>query len=309
MRAIINILRLVFWGPVRRLILYLNPGALTLIERMLASVTYCLFNDRRITVSSELMKSYGSIWPVDRINKAVHDSFRIYVSAQLRLFHLPRLNKSNIDMYISAEGIEHLEKGLASGKGVIIANPHFGPFMMIMPALGHRGYKLNQMALQGEPPWGSRRGLEKKVYDMKFRVVEGNMPVKFINAAAGTFSLRDTIKALKNNEIVIYPSTGKGGTVFHPVRLMGRIMMLSLIPFNIAIKTGSPLLPAFVINEGAMINLKIEKALVFTTAEDGADAYAKVLDEYVEKYPEHFAMYIYEVNKNISKGGTPFFVQ
>ncbi|MBI5644260.1 MAG: lysophospholipid acyltransferase family protein [Deltaproteobacteria bacterium] len=307
MRLILNIIRLILWGPVRKTVSFLPPAFLVIIERLLAMIAYRLLSGRRELLLKELARCFGGKKGKAYIDRAVRDSFRIYVSSQIRLFYLPRLNSSNIARYISVEGLQYLDQELEKGKGAIILNPHFGPFMMIMPALGYRGYKLNQMALQGEPPWGARQGLDKKVYDMKFRSVEGNMPVKFINAASGTFSLREAIKALKNNEIVFYPSTGMGGTVFHPVGLMGRRIMLSMTPFNAAKKTGASLLPAFVINEGAMIKLKIEKAVESDTAEVGAEAYARILDEYVTKYPEHFAMYIYEVNKNIRMGGTPFF--
>jgi KDO2-lipid IV(A) lauroyltransferase len=252
------------------------------------------------------------VWSTESIKKAVRDSFTIYIGSQLFLLYLPLLNSSNIDEYIAVEGLEHLEKGLVKGKGVIILNPHFGLFLLIMPALGHRGYKINQMALQGDRyRWGPRKGIDKKVFNIKFNLIEGNMPVKFINAATGPKSIKEALNALRNNEIVLYPSTGRGGKSWHTVRFMERMASFDLFPFKMALKTGASLLPAFVIYENKTLKLKIEKPIRVDTnpiAETLLERYIEVLDSYIRKYPEHFLMYIYEVKSKTLVGESNIFI-
>lgn len=288
----------------------LDPNRLFYLGKILSFVAYYVLSERRRVISVELAKSYAAEWPAGKIKKSVRNSFRIYVCSQLKMFSLSKLNSLIIDKFITVDGLECLDKALEKKRGVIILNPHFGPFMLIMPALGYRGYKVSQLALQGEPPWGARKGIDKKIYDIKFKSIECNMPVKFINAALGTFSLREAIRTLKNNEIILYPSTGMGGTAFHTVTLMRRKSSFSLTPFKMALTTGAVLMPAFVICDDVRTTLKLETAIDMGnfTAEELAERYAEILDYYIECYPDHFLMYLYEVYRNTRMGAAPFFL-
>lgn len=307
-----GVLRWVYWVPVRSMLARHSPTYLFQIQKIIGFFIYHIFRDRREYMADELKRCFGGKWPENRIKKAVRASFDVYAGTQLRMLGLNRMNSSNIDEYVNVEGIEHIHAELERAKGVIILNPHFGPFMLIMPALGHRGFKASQVALQGEPPWGARKGIGKKIYDIKYNCIEGNMPVKFINAARGAFTLREAIKALKNNEIVLYPSTGRGGTAFHAADIMRRKSFFSLTPFNLALKTGATLLPAFVICAGSRTIVRIEKSIDIdsgATAESLLEKYTKVLDSYIEKLPDHFLMYLYEVHVNTKFGEAPFFIE
>lgn len=312
MKFLGDVSRWLFWGPLRKVLSRLDIKYILLLEGVLSLPAYHLLPERRRTLSVELRKSFGREWPEDKITRAVRDSFRVSVGSHLRMLYLDKLNSANIDKYVSIEGAGQLKEASLKGQGAILLNPHFGPFMLIMPALGHRGYKVNQIALQGEPPWGERKGMDKKVYDLKFKATEGNMPVKFINAALGAFTLRQAFLALKKAEIVLYPSTGRGGAAFHKVDFMRRKMLLSLTPFSLALKTRAALIPAFLVCEGVETKLRLEKGIVIedgSTAEKLAEDYAKVLDAYIEKYPSHFIAYLYEVHKKTMLGEAPFFVE
>lgn len=311
MKTILDFVRWIFWGPARKILSLLAMKYLFIVEMPLSFIAYSILVNRRKIISDEISKSFGGLWSAERIKKAIRDSFTIYIGSQLLMFYLPRLNSSNINNHTSVEGLEYVKKGLAKGKGVVILNPHFGPFMFIMPALGYRGYKINQMALQGDRyRWGPRKGIDKKVFNIKFNLIEGNMPVKFINAAAGPKSIKEAVKALRDNEIVLYPSTGRGGKTWHNVRFMERMALFDLFPFKMALKTGAVLLPAFVIYENRTLKLKIEKPIEVDAnpiAETLLERYIEILDSYIRKYPEHFLMYIYEVKSKTLVGESNIF--
>lgn len=308
--VITDISRLIFWGPVRKAVSQLSPDSLSMLERILSLFAYSLLRERRNIITKELKKSFANEWTNGEISNVVRNSIKNFIGSQLWMFHLPRMNSTNIDEYIAVKGIEYIEEAIKKNKGVIILNPHFGPFMLIMPSLGYRGYKVNQIALQGTPMWLKREGIEKKVYDIKFRSIEQNMPVNFINASAGAHSIRKVFTALKNNEIILYPSTGRGGTSWHTVEFMRRNAPFSLFPFKMALKSGATLLPAFVFNEGRRARVVFEKPIDFdknSTSEYLLEKYVEVLDSYVKKYPEHFVMYLYEIDKMTHYGLSPFF--
>jgi lauroyl/myristoyl acyltransferase len=182
--------------------------------------------------------------------------------------------------------------------------------MLIMPALGYRGYEVNQLALQGNSIWRERERMERKAYRVKYRNIEGNMPVKFINMAGGIFMLREAYKALENNEILLFPSTGRGGRAFQTVNFMKRKALLTSIPFRIALHAGAALLPAFVLCCGEKIFVKFDEPISVdhgSTSQGLLEMYAKVLDSYVERYPEQFLMYIYEMRTKAHWDSHPFF--
>lgn len=308
---LLDILRLMFWGPMRKLISHLNPAYSLSISKAIAFFAHHILNGRSKIISEEIRASIGREWTSEKIDKTVFDSFKISIRSQLMMFYLPRLNYSNINEYISIEGLGFLEDALSTNKGAIILNPHFGPFMLIMPALHYRGYRVNQIALQGEPPWKKRKWLDKKGYDIKYATIEGNIPVNFINTSAGPHSLRAAVNALRNNEILLYPSTGRGGTASHTVNLMKRKVALSIFPFKLALRTGASLLPAFVFCDGSMGKVRIERPLNIRdnfTPEELTERYAEVLDYQVTNNPEHFLSYLYLIHNISLLGEPPFFI-
>lgn len=308
---LVDISRWIFWGPLRKIVFLMSPRYISTLEGLFSFFSYYILISRRKVITQELRKSFGNKWSSERIEKAVRESFRIYFASKFRMFYLPKLNSSNMGEYIEVQGLGYLEKELAKKKGVIVLNPHFGPFMLIMPALGYRGYRINQLALQGPPLLRQRKWMEKKAYDVKYRNIELHMPVKFINAAEGILSLRDAYKVLENNEILLFPSTGRGGKVWHTVNFMRRKALFTPVPFRIALKTGASLLPAFVFCCGEKISVRFDEPIKVdhdSTAEGLVEKYVKILDSYVERYPEHFLMYIYEMRVKSNWDDHPFFV-
>lgn len=313
MRAAIDIVRWIFWGPFRLVVSVLSPKGLNLLEGIFSAIAYRIMRARRRIITLELKRSYHGDWSDEKIENAVRASFRNYFAAKFRLFRLDRLSSENIADFIDVEGLDRLNAELARGRGVILLNPHFGPFMLIMPALGYRGFKLSQMALQGNSPSkaADTSALEGRAYDAKFSIIEKRMPIEFINLSQGAMALRKVIKVLNEGEIVLFPATGRGGKTWHGVELMGRRALLSPVPFKLAVKTGASLVPVFVLISEFKTRVKIEEPI--RPADDGESAeqllerYATVLDSYVERYPGHFINYVYEMRTQIGWDDHPFF--
>jgi len=272
----------------------LNPGAIPLIEAVLSRLAFMVMNVRRHIIRDELMKSYGYSWDKEKIDNAVMESFRVYVGFHVKNVFLAKLNQSNIERYIPLEGGDYLKSSIERGKGVIVLNPHFGPYLLIVPALGHRGYKVNQLALEGVPP-GGRSWLDQTVYDIKYANVQGKMPARFINVVKKS-NIRQAVEVLKENEIVLVPSTGRGGLNWVNVRFMNRTAQLNTGGFKLALLTGSIMIPAFVIPEGPFARVILESP--FEVREDDMEGsvqrYASLLDSYIEKFPHLFGIFLYQ---------------
>ena len=62
----------------------------------------------------------------------------------------PHYSPEEMDAVCEVTGLEHLDAALSRGKGAIVLIGHLGANQMIMPALGHKGYAMNQ--LSAPPP-------------------------------------------------------------------------------------------------------------------------------------------------------------
>jgi KDO2-lipid IV(A) lauroyltransferase len=264
-------------------------------------------NRRKITISE--LSSSGLI---DK-NKAFKILYRSVINQnnfQVKMCYLPNINSENVNDYFRVDGLQYLDEAMKIGKGTVLLNPHFGPFLLVMPALGHMGYKLNQVVLQGEPIIGRRKGLNRLIYDAKFDAIDRNLPANFINAANNKLAIRDVLTSLSENQIVLFASTGRGGKSWHEVSFLGRRATFNLMPFKVALKAGSALIPAFVIDSKPIAKVIIEKPLDVLegeTPEKMLEKYISVLSLFVKRYPEHFAFYLYDMHIQAWWDDHPFF--
>jgi hypothetical protein len=100
MSQIPDISKWVFWGPLRKILSFSSPKFLYILENFFSFFSYHILWDRREVIKQELRKSFGDEWSLNRIEKAVRESFRIYFASKFRMFFIARLNRFNIYEYI-----------------------------------------------------------------------------------------------------------------------------------------------------------------------------------------------------------------
>lgn len=60
----------------------------------------------------------------------------------MEVLHMPRLNKDNINKYVTLSGSEHLEAALTMGRGAVLATAHSGNWELLGAALAMHGFPL-----------------------------------------------------------------------------------------------------------------------------------------------------------------------
>lgn len=307
-RNAVHFIQWAYWRHVRRCVALLPPAVIPSLAAPLSRANAFLSPARRGILMAEL--SASDLLAGRGADAAIHEAFQSHLVSQLKMSYLANLGSHNIETLLPISGRANLDRALERGRGVILLNPHFGPFMMVMPALGHRGYKICQVALQGEPIIGRREGFGRRAYQAKFDAIERNMPIRFINAAESGMALREVVRSLERNEIVLFASTGRGGKSWHAVPFLGRPATFNLTPFRIAARTASTMLPVFVTNTGPFAELVVERPLGLETRngpEKVLEEYAAVLASYVRRFPDHFAMFLHDMRRNAWWDDHPFF--
>jgi len=304
-----DIFRLIFWRYLITLFASLPLSVLNSFIDLLTHLQIALWYKRRNILSRELRKSGLLNKDIDH-NRLIYQSFKSNNSRLLKKCLLPKINNNNIDKFLQVDGLKHLEEAIKRGKGTILLNPHFGPYLFVLPALGHRGYSLNQIALQGVQIKKKHKVLNKLIYYAKFDSIEGRMPITFLNAAKNPMIMRTAIEILAKNGIILFASTGRGGKSWHEVDFLGRKSTFNLIPFKLGIKMGAALLPVFALNSKPIARIVIEKPLIVLDGDSPVnilEQYISKLSWYVMKYPDHFAIFLYEMRIKAGRDDHPFF--
>lgn len=195
---------------------------------------------------------------------------------------------------IKIEGKEYLDQALSQGKGVIAISAHLGNFAVMGGKLITEGYPFYLTLKLPRNP-GIGEFFKQKMERYHFA---------FILADPATVAQKLIIRALRRNQIVclIVDFDQKVGGV--PIRFMGQEIALPAGPAIIARRTGSPVLPIFIIRQsdnsqkiiieppvtinGEIAEVDPEKSIILL-----CQRFAGIIESYIKKYPTQW----YWINK------------
>lgn len=231
--------------------------------------------------------------PPGEYRRLVRESFANYGLSEIEVLLYPAMNRALIERLVVLEGREHLDRALAAGRGVLLFQAHFGAFQMVMPAIGYRDYRMNQISASAAL-WknSSASNAPERMHTIKADYEE-RLPVQHISVAS---SLRPVFRALERNEIVGITVDGGGGKKTVRLPFLGRSANFQTGAPDLAVRTGAAIVPAFIVTEpGLRHRLTIHPPLLFDPAA-GRDAnrseilrqFCCLLEQYVHHHPDHY---------------------
>jgi len=243
-----------------------------------------------------IQRVYEEFFPERRTTadgpRASDNALRLYVKSQLDVMRYPLLSSSNIDKYVTYQGLEHLDLALGTKRGVILMFGHFGANQFIIPALGHKGYRINQISTF-PGTWEHLSGqktswLREKAYQYQ-RECESRLPVKFLDISK---NIRPALRCLEKGEVLLVAFDGRGGTKWEKVNFLGHEANISCGPFQIAVKTGASILPAYILRERNHKHLLVIEEPLYSGGEESPEELIKSFIEWFEgkirKHPDHY---------------------
>ncbi len=314
-QTIKDVLIWTYWYPYRILVQKLPLRSVYLLGGIFSKIIYYILPGKRYFLKRELSLLDKKM---DRQNfkKVIQNALLVLCCNEIELLLYPKLNEKNIGILVKYSGLERLDKALASGKGVILLFAHFGANQMVMPAIGYRGYKMNQLSAPStvwkeKLPNKKFSSMGKKALDLRWRH-EQSLPVKHINIFG---SLKKAFLCLKKNEILGIAIDGGGGKDRVEVDFLGRKAMFSTGAIDLALRTGCFVLPTFMVRDRKGYNtMIIEEPLNLIKKDDtkeavrlNAEFFIKRLEEYVLKYPCHYLNFLAFRSYVAEQGDTPFF--
>lgn len=239
------------------------------------------------------------------------DAYRLTMFNELEVLRYPWLNPDTIGDTCVIEGREHLDRARARGKGAIVLIGHFGANQMIMPALGHVGYPMNQLSAP-PPVWAEilaetrTTPLWRKILARRWEL-EKRLPVQHINVFR---FLRPAFECLARNEVLGLAFDGGGGKKWVSVDFLGRKANLSVQPAQIWKKTGAALLPTYVIRAPGELRHRVvitEELPWQGTPERSYQAFVERFEQWVWQWPEQYLHFLSMRRRVRATDVTPFF--
>jgi len=266
--------------------------------RTLARVTSALFylvtpgmkrNARR---NFRVMLSSGGREPtageLERLVWRAYLNFGLYL---YEFFLIPRIDGEFLNRRLEVRGLEHLDSAIGGGRGVISITGHLGNWELAGILTSMMGYPVTAVALDHRSPSMNKFFLHR-------RRMKG---VKIVAVGGRTLAL---IRALKKSGIVALLAD----RVFSRSRLrmdfFGRSTYLPAGPAELAVLTGSPIVPGFLVRRGRRYLLSFEPPIHPDLASGRSSAVRTlarhvidVLERYIRTYPEQWLVFEYLWNK------------
>ncbi len=235
-------------------------------------------------------------------DEIIRDAYRAAMHNELEVLRYGTLSPETIGEVCTVEGRAHLDAALEKGRGAIVLIGHFGANQMIMPALGHHGYAMNQLSAP-PPVWAEilrdtrTNGVWEKTLERRWEM-EKQLPVRHINVFR---FLRPAFECLAHNQVLGLAFDGGGGKGWTQVPILGRMANLSTQPIQIWRKSGAMVLPAVVVREpGAHKHrIVIERPLDWQSADTRAEedtlnmtAVVRRFEPWIQAYPDHYLQYM-----------------
>lgn len=213
------------------------------------------------------------------------DAYRNFGRMAAEWVHFFDLDSANIERYVTYEGREHWDEAirLSAGRGILVLTGHFGNFELL--SVGH--------SLHGNPIAIVQRPNRNPVIDRAVaarRLRRGNLTIS--RKGAG----REVLRLLRQNWMVAVPldlDVRRGLFVdFFSLKASTSDALARL-----AIATRAPVLPAFMVREGATTRHRITilPPIVAARGTDRDEAlvrytqqFTSIFEAMVRRYPDHW---------------------
>ena len=264
----------------------------TFFSVVVGDLFYFLMRKTRAHVRKNMEGVSGGRWSKERVDVLTRRTFQNYGQYLLDYMVMHRLRPSNKDQWVEEEvGAGYMMEALQAGKGAICITPHLGNWEIGGLLFSFRGGKLNVLTLD-------ERDLDTRSFREEMRRRRG-IKILYINPKDDSpMAILDAVKALRRNEIVAMLGDRIESQKTMVFDFFGRKTAFPVGVAILAMATGAPVLPVFVVMER---NRKyrgiIEPPIYFnpssrenreTVIREGMERLIKIFEAYIEKYPDQW---------------------
>jgi lauroyl/myristoyl acyltransferase/mitochondrial fission protein ELM1 len=253
------------------------------IGSFLGNLVYLFVKKRRQIALSNLKMALGKEKDDKELRQIALHSFQNMGKLLVEFLNIPKYDTEYLHKLIKIEGLEHFQKAMDTGKGVIGVSWHFGNWELIFQILSSLNY--NSAAIV--QPF-KHHDLEVMV--TSYRERHGGKIIK------RKFATRETFKLLRKGFLVIFMSDQNAGEAGVFVDLFGMPASSPRGPVIFALRTGATILNMVDIRQEddshlLSISKPLELEITGELEEDvkvNTSKLMKMLEDVVRKYPEQW---------------------
>jgi KDO2-lipid IV(A) lauroyltransferase len=253
---------------------------------------YLLMRKTRTHVQKNIEGVGRGRWSKERVSVLTRKTFQNYGQYLLDYMVMHRLLPSNKDRWVEEEvGADHMVEALRSGKGAICITPHLGNWEIGGLLFSFKGGNLNVLTL-------NERDLDTRSFREEMRRRRGIKNLYINPRDDSPMAILDAVKALRRNEIVAMLGDRIESQKTMIFDFFGRGTPFPIGVAMLAMATGAPVLPVFVVMErNRKYRGVIEPPIYFSPSSRGdreaviREGMAKLIrkfEAYIEKYPDQW---------------------
>ena len=228
-----------YWLKLSELLSRLFPRRMSYgLARRVADL-YLVFDKRgrESTIANlrQIQASSGVALSARALHSLARENFLNFAKYLVDFFRFLRIDRDHLERIVHFGNVPAILDGLLQhGKGIIFVSAHLGNWELGAAALAALGYKINAVALW--VPNEKLNGLYQH-----YRTSRNINPIPFGRAA------RECMRKLHHNEIIAVVGDRDFTAAVQTVEFFGRPARLPDGPAKLALATGAPLLPIFMI--------------------------------------------------------------
>jgi len=221
-----------YWGCV-----LLPRGFCYWVARRLAD----LYSSRAPVDREAVHRNLTAVMERDASPKEVREVFRHFAMYLVDFFRFSRLTQEKVRRWIRLEGVEHMEEALRHGKGAIGLSAHLGNYELAAAVLTLLGFPVHAVVFIHQNPY-----VDAFFSRQRARVGVHGIPVHSKSQRA---LFEASLSALKQNGVL--GLVGDRDFFDHGLVMpfFGRQVKIPRGPAAFSLRTGAPIIPAFLVRE------------------------------------------------------------
>ncbi len=251
-----------------------------------AVFVYCLTGRQRRGARSNLRVVTGRHWVEPLIISSYYKFARNWCDIML----LTRLSGPRLHALVGRRGdSKPLDQALAAGTGAILVSPHLGNWELGGLGLADLGYPLNLLTFR-EP---DERFNEKRE---RLRSARGIRFIYVDRDDSSPLAIIEAVNALRRNEVLAILGDRDGSSHTLRMEFFGRPTNIPVGAAYLALASGAPVIPVFVLLEKGKYSTVMEEPIFFrgghgehgNAIRSGMDKLLAVFERYIRAYPDQW---------------------
>ena len=250
--------------------------------RNMAAFGFIIARKQRKIALESLTIAFGQDKTKCEIDQIAKDCFVFLAKSGLEVIFFmdkPKLLRKHIEF----AGRENLEAALAKGKGVILVTAHFGNFPLMLEKLSLEGYRIACII----------RYMRDERAEKFFTAKRAQVGIKTIYSQPRKACVENSIRTLRNNELLFIPMDQNFGTGGVFVNFFGKKAATATGPVVLALRTKAAIIPSFIVRQKDDTHkiifeepLNLEEGRTFQeTVIINIQRLTDIIESYIRRYP------------------------